>query len=122
MGRPFVVSSSDEYESDLKKVAIYRFGCEDEDDEDDEYNLLDRDDDDYLQKVTKLHVKRFNEFLDDNPKLANVDAICIETRYTDRVLNNPELMEQFKPAVVYTDKLWDDNDTETYIAPGCRHL
>lgn len=51
----------------------------------------------------------FNIFLKNNPKLSNVTCIAINTGYTNRIIKNKNALKILKPAVVYTDILWDSH-------------
>lgn len=60
------------------------------------------------------------KFLAANPKLANVECICVNTGYTHRIIENEELLDDIVPAVVFTDKCWNA-DLKPYINDQVLH-
>lgn len=124
MGRPFIVYSSDEDEDgdvsfypyhELDVIASYRFAYHDSDDNLDQTFR----DTDYIQHLSEVYIQKYNDFLDKSPELIDIKAICLETRYTERVIHNTALINELQPAIVYTDRNWD---VKPYIAPGRNYI
>ena len=62
-------------------------------------------------------LEEFEELLESNPHLIDIDYIAVDTGYTDRIYNSDapaSLLALLDPAVVYTDKHWAP-ELEAYV-------
>jgi hypothetical protein len=53
--------------------------------------------------------EQLEKFLEDNPSLKDVKCICVNTGYTDRIIDNEEILDDLDAAVVFTDKCWNSD-------------
>lgn len=54
------------------------------------------------------------KFLNKNKNLLKIECIIIETRYTNRILDDKDMIFRLNPVVILTDQLWDP-ELEPYV-------
>jgi hypothetical protein len=111
-----------------KLIAKYEFDYDYHCDDDYEDNFdYDTNHDYYYTDYSKM----LSKFLDNNENLKEVHYICVNTRYTHRIIemyNENDKINMIQPAVIFTDKEWNpqlapkiiDNNTYEIVKDVCK--